>query len=70
MEPELLAVLKEAVETRQRKEELDRAIGRALRRHNMDFPVYVKMMSELRELAGRKGISIDDAASETLSKHE
>lgn len=70
MEPELLEILREAFETRQRKEELDRSIGRALRRHDIGFEAYVKMISELRELAGRKGVSIDDAAREILAQHQ
>jgi len=70
MEAELLEILREAVETKQRKEELDRSIGRALRRHNKDFGTFVKMTSELRELARKKGFSIDDAAGEILAKHQ
>ena len=70
MEPELLEILREAVETRQRKEDLDRSIGRALRRHDMDFRAFVKMTSELRELAGKKDVSIDDAANELLAQHQ
>lgn len=70
MEPELLDVLREAFETRQRKEEFDRSVGRALRRRNMGFDAYVKMTSELRELAGKKGVSLDDAAREILAQHQ
>jgi len=70
MEPKLLDILKEAIETRQRKEELDRSIGRALRRHDMNFKEFVMMTSELRELSGKKGISIDDLARELLSQHQ
>lgn len=70
MEPDLLAILKEAVETRQRKEDLDRSIGRALRRHKMDFKTYVKITSELRELALSKGMSVDGVAKELLAEHE
>ncbi len=70
MEPELLGVLREAVKIKQRKEELDRAIGRALRRRQMDFDVYVKIMSELRELAKDEKISVDDAATKLLGEKE
>ncbi len=70
MGPELLAILKEAVDTKQRKEDLDRSIGRALRRHDMDFNAFVKMTSELRELACKKGISTDEAAKEILAQHQ
>jgi len=70
MEPELLEVLREAVETRQRKEELERSIGRALRRHEFDFKIYVKMTSELREMADKQGTSFDDAAREILGQQK
>ena len=70
MEPELLDVLREAVQTRQRKEELERAIGRALRRREMDFDVYVKITSELRELAKADKSSVEDAATKLLAKKE
>ena len=70
MEPELIEVLREAFETRQRKEELDRSIGRALRRRGIGFEAYVKITSELRELAGKKRVSLDDAAREILAQHQ
>jgi hypothetical protein len=70
MEPALLDVLGEAVKTRQRKEELERAIGRALRRRDMDFTLYVQMISELREVALHEGVSLDDAAKKLLSQNE
>lgn len=70
MEPALLDVLGEAVKTRQRKEELERSIGRALRRRDMDFKLYVQIMSELRDVAAREDISLDDAARKLLSQYE
>jgi len=70
MEPMLLDVLSEAVKTRQRKEELERSIGRALRRRDMDFEIYVQIMSELRDVAARESISLDGAAKKLLSQDE
>ncbi len=70
MEPALLAVLSEALKTRQRKEELERSVGRVLRRREMDFKIYVQMMSELREVARTEEISLDDAAEKLLSQDE
>ena len=68
MEPELLDVLREAAKTRQRKEELERAIGRTLRRRSLDFKVYVQIMSELRGIAGADMISLDEAAAKLLAE--
>jgi hypothetical protein len=70
MEPTLLDILSEAVKTRQRKEELERSIGRALRRRDMDFKIYVQIMSELRDVAARESISLDEAAKKLLSQDE
>lgn len=70
MEPELLEVLSEAVRIRHRKEELERAVGRALRRREMDFQEYVRIMSELREAALAGKTSIEDAAKKILSENE
>ncbi len=70
MDPELLDVLREAVQTRQRKEELERAIGRALRRHDLEFKAYVQIMSELRELAKADKLSVEEAADRLLGKKE
>jgi hypothetical protein len=69
MDKERLELLKEAQRIRQRKEELERAIGRAVRKSGRDFQYYVSMVSELRELAGSKGVSTDQVA-ETLLKEE
>lgn len=68
MEPELLDILREAVKTRQRKEELERAVGRTLRRRNLDFGIYVQIMSELRGIAGSDKISVDEAAAKLLAE--
>jgi hypothetical protein len=70
MEPALLDVLSDAVKTRQRKEELARSIGRALRRREMDFKVYVQITSELRDVAKAGKISIDDAAAKLLAERK
>jgi signal recognition particle GTPase len=68
MEPELLDVLREAVKTRQRKEELERAVGRTLRRRDLDFKIYVQIMSELRETADTDKISTEEAAAKILAE--
>ena len=64
-----LEVLREAQRIRQRKEELERAIGRAVRRSGHDFQYYLATISELRELAASRGVSIDQVA-ESLLKEE
>jgi hypothetical protein len=61
-----LEVLREAQRIRQRKEELERAIGRAVRRSGHDFQYYLATLSELRELAASKRVSIDQVAEGLL----
>jgi hypothetical protein len=70
MEPELIDVLREAVRIRHRKEELERAIGRALRRREMDFDAYVRLVSELREGAAVSKVSVEDFAKKVLAENE
>lgn len=68
MEPALLDILREALATRHRKETLERAIGKAVRRNNLDFGVYIKITSELRELAEKTKVSPEDIAENLVSE--
>ena len=70
MDKERLDVLREARKIRQRKEELERAIGRAVLKSGRDFQYYVDTISELRELAASKGVSIDQVAESLLMKKD
>jgi hypothetical protein len=70
MEPALLAVLKEALAKQQRKETLEKAIGRAVRGDDLDFEIYIKIMSELRELSKKEHRNPDDIARALVSEHQ
>jgi uncharacterized protein with ATP-grasp and redox domains len=70
MEPALLDILREALATRQRKETLERAIGKAVRRNNLDFGVYVKITSELRELSKKGQVDPEDIAKNLVSENK
>ena len=70
MEPELLEILKVALKTLRKKESFETALGRAVRNHGMDFSVYVRMISELRELAHSSSKDIEGAARSILSEGE
>jgi len=70
MDPESLAVLREARDTRHRKESVERAVGRAVRRRELDFGVYVRLVSELRVFAEKKKLSLDDALAGILEAQE
>ena len=70
MEPALLDILREALATRQRKETLERAIGKAVRRNNLDFGVYIKITSELRELSEKEKVSPEDIAESLVLENK
>jgi hypothetical protein len=70
MEPALLDILREALATKQRKETLERAIGKAVRRSNLDFGVYIKIMSELREMSDKEDRTLEDIAKNIVSEDE
>ncbi|MGQ9587163.1 MAG: hypothetical protein ACUVT7_02105 [Thermoplasmata archaeon] len=66
MDPEHLDILREALSIRQRKEEFERAIGRAVRRRNLDFRTYVQVVGELREKARENDLGLDEMARRLL----
>jgi len=70
MDSERLGILKEAFEIRQRKEDLERALGRAARRRNQEFRVYLEIVAELREAAIRDKTTIDIVASRLLDEQK
>ncbi|MDH3364556.1 MAG: hypothetical protein OEM29_00905 [Thermoplasmata archaeon] len=69
MNQSIKEVLIEAARTRQRKEPIERAVGRAVRRRGMDYQFYITAMSNLREMASSKKIKIEDALK-TLEEDE
>ena len=70
MEKALLDVLRESVRTRLRNEEIERSVGRTVRRRELDFKTYIQVISALREFANENEISIDDAATRLLSEQD
>jgi len=56
--------------TRQRKETLERAIGKAVRRNNLDFGVYIKITSELRGLSEKGKASPEDIAESLVLENK
>jgi hypothetical protein len=47
--PDDRQLLKEALEKRLRKENLEHALGRVLRNHHLDFERYILITTELRD---------------------
>jgi len=69
MEAQHIEILREAVETRRRKESLEQAVGRVARKRELDFSDYVGIMSEVRERALAEKKTVDEAARVLLRKH-
>jgi hypothetical protein len=61
MDQAIKEVLIEAARTRQRKEPVERAVGRAVRRRGMDYQSYIVAMSDLRCLAASEKIGVEEA---------
>ena len=55
-------VLRNALADRQKNETLERALGRAIRKDQGDFKRYIKVISDVRELAIEKNIGVLEAA--------
>jgi len=55
-----IEVLREAARIRQRKEPLERALGRAVRHKGKDYSYYIALMSELRNAASMDDVSVDE----------
>jgi len=55
-----IEVLREAARIRQRKEPLERAVGRAVRNKGKDYAYYIALVSELRNAASMDDVSVDE----------
>jgi hypothetical protein len=62
MDPESVSIVREAVRTRLRDETIERAVGRTVRRRSLDFSRYIHVMSDLRDLAGERKVTLEEAA--------
>jgi seryl-tRNA synthetase len=61
MDQAIKEILIEAARTRQRKEPVERAVGRAVRRRGMDFQSYIAAMSDLRDMAASQKVDLEKA---------
>jgi hypothetical protein len=62
LSPEEREAVKDALGSQLRKEEFDRALGKALRRKGLGFDRYIEIVSELRETSRKEGTPIEDVA--------
>jgi len=59
---EELALLREAIASHRKKEDLETSLGRVLRRRDGSFELYLRIMGVVREEARRRKLSPMDAA--------
>jgi len=62
LSPEERTFLLDALERRQRKEDLETSLGKALRRKKGSYDLYISIMAKVREEARRNNVSKDEAA--------
>jgi hypothetical protein len=62
MKGEVRRALKNAVEKRRKDETFERSLGRAMRNSGLDYSDYIEVMSEVRRIAKRRKIGLDEAA--------
>ena len=70
MDPESAEILREAAAIRQRKETAERAVGRATRRLGREYSSYISAMSDLRELAAKHKMDVEEALALLLNQDE
>jgi len=68
MDPAHLPLIKQALQRQQRKESFEHALGKAVRQSDLEFGIYIKIISEVRDAAYRDGKDIEDAARGFLSE--
>ncbi len=61
-------LLRKAVEKRLRKETLEHALGKELRRAGLGYDVYVSLMSEVRDVALDRKIDVLEAAKTMVTE--
>jgi hypothetical protein len=60
-------VIEEALSQTRKTMTFEQTLGKAMRRRNMDFDSYVSLIGEIRDLARKRKISVEEAA-ESLVK--
>lgn len=60
-------VIEEALSQTRKTLAFEQTLGKAMRKREMDFDAYVRLMSEIRDLARKQEISVEEAA-ESLVK--
>lgn len=68
MDPASISIIQEAVRTKLRDETVERSVGRTVRRRGLSFSDYIKVMSDLRDLAKEKAAPVDEVAESLLKE--
>ncbi len=69
MRPEERAALRDAVEKRRKDDAFESSLARQLMNHGLGYDDYIRLISDVRDLAKREGKSLEEAAM-ALSEKE
>jgi hypothetical protein len=62
--------LKRAVEKERKTEAFEKSLGRAFRNAGLDFDAYILIISDVRALAKREKMTLEEAAQQLASAEE
>jgi len=61
-------IVREALETQLKDEDFSRAVGRTVRRNEMDFKRYIEIIGEVRDMALSESITLEEAAKRIVTR--
>ena len=63
-------ILREALRFCRKSEPFESAVGKAVRKRDLDFGEYIRIMGELRELAHSRKVSVREAVKSLIESGE
>jgi len=67
LSPEEKGVIEEALSQTRKTMTFEQTLGKTMRKRGMDFDAYVRLMSEIRDIARKRKVSVEEAAESLAS---
>ena len=67
LSPEEKGVIEEALSQIRKTMTFEQTLGKTMRKRGMDFDAYVRLMSEIRDIARKRKVSVEEAAESLAS---
>ncbi len=67
MTPEEKQALRDAADKKRKDEFFESSLARQVKNQGLSYEDYIRLISDVRDLAKRKGVSLDEAAIELSS---